>query len=596
MHVIETGADDIETPKDPKDPIDSLNSRVNAALPTQDAAATLDAPSHSLPPSHGLQVQTDSFDSLANIAPSPAVSRHPQTQSRPASAQSPARSTTSEKEAVKETQEEKQTHDNYSYPVSPTTSQYRQGEAEEDSEHEHSPSIQVYKPEGHNFYEITDIHGAGVNGSEAGSIDSQTLALDQTRLRITYLVSTMVSPTANIPDDMAISAAPGAGEFSKDAVLEASTAPVPLYGCDELANQEASEVGHYMEQCPKGWNHTEASKKREKITQILYWQSEVTEIGDDAVFCGCSAGTTTPYDTNDDSGAGFTSTQPRSQASSETGMPRLSTVASGVTTIGTSAAGPDRSSTASPSFSVTTPSTSLTSSLSSTPSPGPSSLRAARPCCSFCKKLLMPPRTVVFVSSSSDDFPWVQHAVDPNRSNSGFRRAIRAIRGIIGLSKRRKEKADQAQNGLLNPDVAKIANSGGGNALFFAVPDLTGVQLVGPSSPLPNPRKKNIPEAKVWDLWEKTNCSELREHVEKDEWSLFFPVTDMYRSLRKGAEDPEPVSDKTAAEVEADADVNVDEIINDDEDDDNEHAKERRKKREMAERLQRAQVLLEQHK
>ena len=576
LHVIEAGTGCIETPNG-----GNLNSRVNTDPPNKTAT------------SHDFQAQTESFF----IQPSPlptASSQDNVSVSTPPPALIPSQTRKTDRDSGA-------SHESLSVNHGYTEQDLSRSREDEacsdisdiiDCRQEGSASA-IQEPRDGSVDDTAGVGDVGANGSEAGSIDSQTLALDLTRLRIAYLVSTMVTPSANVAADAtAVGAAAGAGGDANDASHPALTAPVPLYGCNGLASQEASEVGHYMEQCPKGWNHTQPAKKREKITQVLYWQSEVAELGDDAVYCGCSVGTATPYDENDDSDVGFTpAMQPRRQASSEAGMPRLSTVTSGVTTIGTSAPGPDRSSTASPSSSMTAPSSSLTSSLSSSSSPGSPSLRSSRPCCHGCKKLMMPPRTVVFVSSSPDDFPWLQRAEDGGHSNSGFRKAIRAIRAIIGLSKRKRDRSDPSPNGLQNPDVAKIANSGGGNAFYFAVPDLTGVQLVGPASPILR-RKRSIPDAKVWELWEKTNCDELRDHVEKDEWALFFPVTDMYRGLRRGAAEDGRDSDKANADAN-----NIDDMINGDDDDgDDAYAKERRKKRDMAERLQRAQVLLEQHK
>lgn len=123
---------------------------------------------------------------------------------------------------------------------------------------------------------------------EAQSLDSQTLAWDQTCLRIAYLVSTMVTPSANVSVGGDVEGLPSTSAAAAAALSSSSL--------DNAVARQLSPpmLEHCVDKCPRGWPGVEVWKKRRKVAQTLRWQGEIADCGK-AVYCGCGDSCATPY-------------------------------------------------------------------------------------------------------------------------------------------------------------------------------------------------------------------------------------------------------------------------------------------------------------
>ncbi|ERT01881.1 hypothetical protein HMPREF1624_00175 [Sporothrix schenckii ATCC 58251] len=334
--------------------------------------------------------------------------------------------------------------------------------------------------------------------SDSESLNSHALAWDQTCLRIAYLVSTMVAPSAN--------ASVGGGPADKDTQL-----PTPLAmarvgrnpgenganGVTSITsvNGDTASLGmgsaewellpqvldHFVDLCTRGWTGTEPDKKRRKIAQMLHWQNEVYACGK-AAYCGCADGSPVPNDS-------------LLAAALELPLPLqpVSATSSAPASVTTSAA----------SASAPTLATDETV----------ASIGKCAAMCSRCSFPLTPNRPIFWVADPKDGTDEVVFK-KVRRTQEGpgdsIRKAIKSFRGLV-FSKKNKRSVSSPAGALATTTM-------------LAAPRAS---FTPPRSLSPSILDKATLSRRAWCQWEEVNCQRLCDESDENR-ALFFPQTAMY--------------------------------------------------------------------
>ncbi|CAK7228479.1 hypothetical protein SBRCBS47491_006920 [Sporothrix bragantina] len=326
------------------------------------------------------------------------------------------------------------------------------------------------------------------NDDAAESVDSHALAWDQTCLRIAYLVSTMVTPSANASVGGGIDADGRASETLAAARNDSQSANGGEGPSDSASNHKdmtSNEASHsnvpgfldtFVERCNKGWSGSDPTKKRRKIAQIMHWQSEVLAFSK-TVYCGCANGSPIPDDSL------FAAAAP------------------------TAAAPPAQSANAA---------------------------AAGNGSCGHCGYPLTPKRPVVWVSdprdhNDEDVFKKVRRSQEG--AGDSLRKAFKSIRGFV-LNKKNKRS--------VSTPATTTAAAVAGTSTVPSPPTRTP-----PAQPSASPATANAAASAVldkpttcrraWSQWDEINTENLRNTSEEMK-ALFFPQTDMYHVQVDGSE------------------------------------------------------------
>ncbi|CAK7205506.1 hypothetical protein SEUCBS139899_008282 [Sporothrix eucalyptigena] len=406
----------------------------------------------------------------------------------------------------------------------------------------------------------------------AESVDSHALAWDQTCLRIAYLVSTMVTPSANASiGGGGVGDADGrVSEISAIArndsqIMVSNTGNIDANGAGTTDSNDIEPgvamfqihpamLDSFVDMCHKGWTGSEPIKKRRKIAQIMHWQNEVCAYGKNA-YCGCADGSPIPND---------------------------SLIA---------AAAP------------------------SAPAPRPHVGEDAS-ICGHCVCPLTPKRPVVWVSdprdhNDEDVFKRVRRSQEG--AGDSIRKALKSFRGLV-FSKKNKR-------GVSTPaTTAAVAGTPSAPSPPTRTPPALPSQSPSPAS---SAQDKPTTGPRAWSQWEEINSETLRAKDEETR-ALYFPQTAMYHvkieepegsvlakekeTKRSSASSPQPkkpdASDahcngKGKASAEAVAPNDVDFDNDDDEEYDPDEADsqndERNRLQETQARLRRAEKLLKKN-
>ncbi|EFX02576.1 hypothetical protein CMQ_2505 [Grosmannia clavigera kw1407] len=396
----------------------------------------------------------------------------------------------------------------------------------------------------------------------AKTVDSHDLAWDQTRLRIAYLVSTMVSPPGDVATNDSYeelsdrNASPD--RIASAATDAAVTAATPLPDRATVRRDPSPKID--IDPCPGGWPGLELLKKRRRITQIQRWCGEIAALGNSRTYCACSVGCAVPqgdgpfeecatpeYTLQDDPDADVA-----------------------VESIHVPPASPSAASHLSLSISYSVP----PSPTPSLPTPAPVAASAhSSSRCDGCGHRLTPSRPFDFVGDAGL-LKGSRHTPDSSAAQ-GLRKALRGIRGLVSRKKEPAESRDEKKELSMQQQRQQ------------------------------REWDRNLSRMRPWDQWHELNC----RHTSGE----FFTRTTMYGGSASGSSPTEshrpalarrnttapghnPSYDQRHGATSARIDeLNSDNIssssVSDSGNADSQEL-ERRRQREMDARLQRAQRLL----
>ncbi|CAK7223414.1 hypothetical protein SCUCBS95973_005170 [Sporothrix curviconia] len=331
--------------------------------------------------------------------------------------------------------------------------------------------------------DIEDDNNDDDDDDAAKSVDSHALAWDQTCLRIAYLVSTMMTPSANPSVGGGVDADGRASETSgvarnnsQTALANAGNGPTNSAHGSKYTDADAVAAAHgimpgvldsFVLQCTKGWPGSDPAKMRRKIAKIMHWQNEVLACGK-TVYCGCADGSPIPDDS----------------------LYASATPAAAVSAI-------------------------------PAPQPAGASGDAAEDAkCGHCGFVLTPKRPIVWVADPRDNndedvFKKVRRSQEG--AGDSLRKAFKSIRGFI-LSKKSKQRS-------VSTPVATTAAAVVGSSSVPSPPTRTpptpSAMLFADSLDKPTTCRR------AWSFWDEINTDKLRSTSEEMK-ALFFPQTAMY--------------------------------------------------------------------